>query len=601
MGFLKRSLMARLLVCYMLLTIVPLAAIGYIGYYSGRQAMINSVEAHLGSVVTLKEQEMQRWLKHLNHAVAWVAESPRVINDVKVMAAHSDPDTEYQAAHDSLVNEFQRISSLEQLPALLLLNIAGGQITAASDISWEGKFRENESYFLEGKKGSYVSDRFYSLTLSQPTMVASAPVKDSSGQLLAVIAAHANLGQLTEVMTERSGLGETGETYLVSKNNLLLTESRFEPGVAFRKWVFTEGVSRALKGESGTSLYLDYRGEPIIGTYRWIESMGLVLLTEIDQSEAFAPVYDLRNIIVGVAGIVFVITAGVEMLFVRQITRPLSRLADYAERVGRGEYTAEVEIRGKDEVAAVATGVKIMVGQLLEMQERLLISERLAILGQFSGSISHELRNPLGVIDSSVYYLKTKLKDADAKVREHLDRIKSSVGNSNAIIESLLNLTRMKEPKVTRLDLRAATSDAIAAAKIPASLNVIQDLPEQEVLVDADQEQLRMAFKNIINNANEAMEAMDGNGTLTVTVGRTADGGAVVSFADTGTGIAAEDLDRVFQPLFSNKAKGIGFGLSIAKMVIDKHGGTIQARSEPGKWAIITLWLPPYKNKEAEV
>jgi len=601
MGFLKRSLMARLLVCYMLLTIVPLAAIGYIGYYSGRQAMINSVEAHLGSVVTLKEQEMQRWLKHLNHAVAWVAESPRVINDVKVMAAHSDPDTEYQAAHDSLVNEFQRISSLEQLPALLLLNIAGGQITAASDISWEGKFRENESYFLEGKKGSYVSDRFYSLTLSQPTMVASAPVKDSSGQLLAVIAAHANLGQLTEVMTERSGLGETGETYLVSKNNLLLTESRFEPGVAFRKWVFTEGVSRALKGESGTSLYLDYRGEPIIGTYRWIESMGLVLLTEIDQSEAFAPVYDLRNIIVGVAGIVFVITAGVEMLFVRQITRPLSRLADYAERVGRGEYTAEVEIRGKDEVAAVATGVKIMVGQLLEMQERLLISERLATLGQFSGSISHELRNPLGVIDSSVYYLKTKLKDADAKVREHLDRIKSSVGNSNAIIESLLNLTRMKEPKVTRLDLRAATSDAIAAAKIPASLNVIQDLPEQEVLVDADQEQLRMAFKNIINNANEAMEAMDGNGTLTVTVGRTADGGAVVSFADTGTGIAAEDLDRVFQPLFSNKAKGIGFGLSIAKMVIDKHGGTIQARSEPGKWAIITLWLPPYKNKEAEV
>jgi len=236
--------------------------------------------------------------------------------------------------------------------------------------------------------------------------------------------------------------------------------------------------------------------------------------------------------------------------------------------------------------------------ELKDAQERLLAAERLATLGEFSGSISHELRNPLSVIDSSAYYLKTKLKDADEKVLEHLNRIKSSVGSSTATIESLLNLTRMKEPKLTMVDLIAITSDAIATSKVPDTVKVIQDFPGQEVWVNADHEQLRMAFNNIIKNASEALE---GKGTLTVTVRTAADSRAEVSFTDTGQGIAEENLDRVFQPLFSTKTRGIGFGLSIAKMVIDKHGGTIEAKSEPGKGATITIQLPQYPDKDREV
>jgi PAS domain S-box-containing protein len=233
-----------------------------------------------------------------------------------------------------------------------------------------------------------------------------------------------------------------------------------------------------------------------------------------------------------------------------------------------------------------------------QMQERLLTSERLATLGQVSGSISHELRNPLGVVDSSVYYLKTKLKDADEKVQEHLDRIKSSVASATAIIESLLNLTRMKEPQRQKLDLIAVTADAINASGVPAKVNLARNFPDREVLVSADREQFRLAFKNIVKNA---VEAMNGEGTLTVTIQMTDDGRAEVSFADTGAGIATEDIEKVFQPLFSTKAKGIGFGLSIAKMVIDKHGGAIEAKSESGKGATIIVQLPLYKGENKEV
>jgi two-component system sensor kinase FixL len=130
--------------------------------------------------------------------------------------------------------------------------------------------------------------------------------------------------------------------------------------------------------------------------------------------------------------------------------------------------------------------------------------------------------------------------------------------------------------------------DAIAHAEVPETVNVIRNITEQEVWVNADPEQLKMAFKNIVKNA---IQAMDGKGTLEVAVGKI-DDQVELSFTDTGPGIASENLGKIFQPLFSTKAKGLGFGLSISKMIVDKHSGTIQAKSEPGMGAAILIHLP---------
>ena len=232
-----------------------------------------------------------------------------------------------------------------------------------------------------------------------------------------------------------------------------------------------------------------------------------------------------------------------------------------------------------------------------QMQQRLLDSERLATVGQFSGSISHELRNPLGVIDSSAYYLKRRLEDSDRKVQEHLDRIQASVRSAATIIDSLLNLTRTSGPQMRKLSLAVITSKAIADAKLPAGIRVVKRFPEQQVWVTADQELLQIAFKNIVGNA---VEAMNGQGTLTATVSVPANGQTEVSFADTGPGIAAENRDKIFQPFFTTKATGIGFGLSIAKTIVNKHGGSLEVRSEPGKGATFSIQLSPYRSNDEE-
>ncbi|MDD5081913.1 MAG: PAS domain S-box protein, partial [Dehalococcoidales bacterium] len=221
-------------------------------------------------------------------------------------------------------------------------------------------------------------------------------------------------------------------------------------------------------------------------------------------------------------------------------------------------------------------------------EERLRALERLAAIGEVSGNISHELRNPLAIIDSSIFYLKTKLKITDGGVMTHLDRMKSAVDRSVGIIQSLVNLAQMKEPKRVRLDLRSILNRAIAKSKVPPKVRVRRDFPPGEICINADPEQMAMAFENLVHNAVQAMEK---GGELTLTV-RSAPGQlAEVVLADTGPGIPVENLDKVFRPLYTTKAQGIGLGLSLVKMIIDRHGGSINIESEVNQGTKVTVRL----------
>ena len=234
---------------------------------------------------------------------------------------------------------------------------------------------------------------------------------------------------------------------------------------------------------------------------------------------------------------------------------------------------------------------------LQDAQEEILRKDKLVLIGRLAGSIAHEIRNPLAVIDSSSYYLKKKLKEADAKTHEHLNRIKSQVDTAVTIIDNLHNLTRTEYPKLERLDLIAFTSKFIDTAKVPKTIDVIKSFSEEVVFINADQVQLSMVYNNILRNA---VDAMDGEGTLTVTICKTCDDRVELSFSDTGYGIESENLDRVLQPLFSTKTKGMGFGLSIANLVIEKHGGTFEVKSQLEKGTTITAYLPLHDTTSKE-
>jgi len=227
--------------------------------------------------------------------------------------------------------------------------------------------------------------------------------------------------------------------------------------------------------------------------------------------------------------------------------------------------------------------------KLEQAQAELLIKERLAVLGHFAGSISHELRNPLAAIDSSAYCLNMKSAEFDDNVRGHLGRIRANVKKSTDIIESLINLSRMEKPKTEKHDLANVVSMSLNSIKIPETVVVHPGFPEAAFWVEIDPEQIRMALKNIIRNA---VQAMDGPGDLTLSIQPRGAGSAELAISDSGPGIPPGNQLKVFDPLFSTKTHGIGFGLSITKMIIENHGGTIRVESEPGSGAVFVVTLP---------
>ncbi|MBI4303369.1 MAG: PAS domain S-box protein [Chloroflexi bacterium] len=235
-----------------------------------------------------------------------------------------------------------------------------------------------------------------------------------------------------------------------------------------------------------------------------------------------------------------------------------------------------------------AVGVHHDVTDLKNAEEKLKTYERLATIGQLSGSIAHELRNPLGLIDSSAFLLQRRLKNPDEGVTTYLERIREGVRRSTGVIQSLLDVSRMKPLDLKVLDLKSTTAEIIDRAGIPSTVLVTRDFPEQGVPVNADRALLRIAFGNIIANA---VQAMEGKGELRVGI-ITNTAHTEVSFTDTGPGIAPENLRRIFEPLFSTKMFGIGLGLSIVQLIVEKHGGTIEVSSELGKGAKFAIKLP---------
>lgn len=223
--------------------------------------------------------------------------------------------------------------------------------------------------------------------------------------------------------------------------------------------------------------------------------------------------------------------------------------------------------------------------EYLARQQR---AERLAAIGQVAGGIAHELRNPLNVIKTSVYYLLNARNPSAAKTAEHLERIHKQVGLADGVITALSNFAKLPLPNMQPFDLRGCLSDTLGTFSIPGNVRIELMLEDSLPPAVGDQAQMQIVFRNLIRNA---IDAMPQGGTVTLHARSTPEG-LLVSVSDTGSGIAPENLARVMEPLFTTKARGIGLGLAMARAIVEKHLGKLMVSSPPGSGATFTVQVP---------
>ncbi|TWU02458.1 PAS domain S-box protein [Stieleria varia] len=246
----------------------------------------------------------------------------------------------------------------------------------------------------------------------------------------------------------------------------------------------------------------------------------------------------------------------------------------------------------QDELTMLNEDLERMVRQrtdeLRAAQAELLQQERLATLGQVSGGIAHEIRNPLNAVKTSAYYLLNANSPAPEKVREHLERIDRQVTLIDNVITALTDVARMPEPTVGRCDVHALVASIAATISMDVNIKLIDRIPSNLPTVHVDANQLSIVFRNLIRNARDAMPK---GGTIFLDA--TSDERTVsMRVSDTGPGIPPELLSRVMEPLFTTKARGMGLGLAISKAILQRNGGTISADNQSGSGAVFTVTLP---------
>lgn len=291
----------------------------------------------------------------------------------------------------------------------------------------------------------------------------------------------------------------------------------------------------------------------------------------------------------GGVGVLAALGAGISMM---RTLRPLKVLRLQAREIAGGDYARRVGVRSRDEIGDLAREFDGMAQAIQEREQRLIRSERLATVGRMAAHITHEVRNPLASLGLYVELLGDELAGVGDEPRRLVSAIGKELDRLSEITETYLRFVRLPRPKLEREELGALATSVLEfsraelqAAGIALDLLVAPRLPE----VAADENQIRQALLNLVRNAKEAM---GGGGRLRVELVEVPTGHVRLTVADTGSGIAPENLAKIFEPFFSTKDKGTGLGLALVQQIVIEHGGRIEAQSPPGGGTAFVMTFP---------
>ena len=263
-----------------------------------------------------------------------------------------------------------------------------------------------------------------------------------------------------------------------------------------------------------------------------------------------------------------------------RLARSFGTMADKVHEA-HDELERRIEARTADLQATMT--------QLRDTQDELVRKEKLATIGQLASSVGHELRNPLGVMANAVYILERTIDTTAPRAQQYLQLLNTQIKLSERIVSDLLDSARSKSPQRRDVEVRSLITEQLSRVALPSNLHVELAVEETLPSVHVDPDQIGQIMVNLLTNATQAMDNQPG--VLSIKA-RNGDGRVHIDVRDTGPGVPPNLVEKIFEPLYTTKARGIGLGLSVSRSLAIANRGTLTVVNHPGGGAVFTLALP---------
>jgi len=680
-----RSIRAKLLVAFLVLSIIPMSATSYYNLSQSQREIAGTARENLAEVSRGTARHIEQLLIENQRTSATLAGEPLA---AEFLAASEEERQALAPRAHLMLQNFADTHPDYDAPGLLDVN---GIVLASLEEKLLGKDCSFRDYFQASIQGEpYISSMLVGRAPRRPGVFLTNPVRTTEGEIAGIDIVWLKADTIWSIVDDTT-VGEEGICYLVDQDGVIIAhpdrdllyhslgELTLEAVAIITDTIrfgTIEGTDTPLVPESlgmdelaatltavpgpGTLQYqspLDMSGH--VAGHTRLEAVPWTVVVDLPEAQFLAPIKRLSSIAWLNMGLLALAVVGISILLSRSITRPVRRLTEAAAAVERDQPFEPQDIedvtRGGDEISHLGRTFSNMVQslrslsgklqeelaerqraeeelekhrehleemveqrtrELKEAQEELVRKGKLAILGQLAGGVGHELRNPLAVISNAVYFLQATLSEADETTREYLNIIGSEVSNAGKIVSDLLDFSRSRPAEREEVAASELVSQALDRYPPPEGVEVSTEIAPDLPLVFVDASQIGQVLVNLLSNAYQAMPE---GGKLTISAGlaqdvpipiphsalrnrqsaiRTPHSAVRIRVSDSGCGISKENIGKIFEPLFTTRARGIGLGLAVSRNLVEANGGSISVQSQEGQGSIFTVVLP---SREAAV
>lgn len=369
LSLIKKRLLLQLVGYFSILSIVTVLLVAISANVRSREALKRSVIDRLGVATSLKEYQVNQWVDNQRRDVILMTQLQDMIGNAEVAFTKDKESPEFKAAEESIKKLMKDLSAVKpNIRQISVLN-NNGIVIISTNKEREGKYQSlgNTTTYLTRDQSRVTIPNFYiSAITGKAAMTFAAPLASKAGSRIGVVAVDLDLQGVDDIIRERTGLGTSGETYLVGRlpsKNILVSGAGAD-SKELANGIKSDGIDAAARDEDGEGNYQSYKGVPVLGSYVWLENLNLALIAEMSQAEAFEPADRLARdiLLIGLSSAGILLTA--VYLIARRISQPILAIADAANQVSSGNFNSQAPVLTEDEIGLLAIAFNQMTSQL---------------------------------------------------------------------------------------------------------------------------------------------------------------------------------------------------------------------------------------------